>query len=624
MLCLSVNNFFAQKYKEDWNDLNRYPQAKWLNELKFGMYWHWNFNSVAQVSGWYGRNMYNEKSNVYREHVKRHGNPNEFGYKDFEPLFTAKKFSAKQWVEDAKRIGARFIVGMAVHHDGFDMYKSSYTRWNSVDMNPHIDVIGELSKEARKNNMKFGATSHLAWNWEYFSTYMFPNKYDAAAAPDLYNIHDPSVGPSSKFVQQWFNRTKELIDNYKLDFLWFDFGTKHPAFNKEYTKKLTAYYYNKSLEWNKTVALSTKYGFENRKSQVRDIEEGKFGHIRYPQWMSDCTFNKKWFNIGVQEDPYISNGLYWTHQLIDIVSKNGTLLLNVGPKADGSWDEKWKKELYRIGDWLNINGEAIYYSKPWHRYGEGPTHESFGFHHDTGHSLTPEDVRFTRKGDTLYAVVCGWHDSDFMIRSLGTKDLKGSKISSVEMLGSKEKINFKQTSDGLNVKFPSSKPCEIAYTFRILGKNLFPKRDEYLDIQLHFADTLKNVTDIKIYIPSKKKSLSIAELVPIGSDLKGPRKNALKFFKFTTSPLKPNMTTAMMTDGNQNGNILVGSTAETIVTDNPFVSLHSEKPYSLESFLIFAGMDGYKDLLNLGIIECKNDKGDTILRGNLKDLQSFK
>lgn len=617
-------SLFAQQYKEDWNDLNRYPQADWLNELKFGMYWHWNISSVAGMAGWYGREMYNPKGKIFKLHKEKFGDQNIFGYKDLEKSFTAKKFSAKQWVSDAKRIGARFIVGMAVHHDGFDMYKSSYTPWNSVDKNPHIDVIGELAKEARKNDMKFGATSHLAWNWEFFSTYLYPDNYDAKSAPQLYNVHDPKKGPSKAFVQQWFNRTKELIDNYKLDFLWFDFGTKHEAFNKDYTKKLTAYYYNKSLEWGKTVALSTKYGFENRKSQVRDIEEGKFGHIRYPQWMSDCTFNQKWFNINKPEDPYKANGLYWTHQLIDIVSKNGTLLLNLGPNADGSWREDWKNELFRIGDWLNINGEAIYYSKPWHRYGEGPTHESFGYHHDTGHSLSPDDVRFTRKSDTLYAIVCGWHDSDFLIRSLGKNSLKGSKISSVQMLGCNEKILFNQTNDGLNIKFPDKKPCDIAYTFRIKGDNIFPDVDEYKDIQLHFANELKNVTDIKIILPGKSKSLNISELVVTSSRLKNEKKNITRRFDISTSPLTDNTTIEMMIDGEQNGNMNMNSVVQTIKTTDPFIALHSDDPHFLENILIFTEMNSYDEIYNSAIIQVKDNSGRIILNGKLKDLSSFK
>ena len=222
-----------------------------------------------------------------------------------------------------------------MHHDGFDMYKSSFTPWNSVDKHPHIDVIGELATEARKRDMKFGATSHLAWNWFFFSDFMYPAKFDAKDAPELYNIHDPAKGPSLEFVQEWYNRTTELIDNYQLDFLWFDFGTKHEAYNQTYTKKLTAHFYNQSVKWNKTVALATKEGFENRKSQVYDCEHGKFGHIRYPMWMADCTFNKKWFNLNKPEDPAVITGRYWVYQLVDIVSKNGTLLLNLGPNADG-------------------------------------------------------------------------------------------------------------------------------------------------------------------------------------------------------------------------------------------------------------------------------------------------
>ena len=235
MACSQKQQPPKQTYKEDWEDLNRYPQAEWLNELKFGMYYHWNFSTLAlSPDGWYGRNMYNPKAAAYKQHVKNFGGPEKFGYKDFAPLFTAEGFSAEDWAENLERSGGKFMVGMAVHHDGFDLYKSSYTKWNSVDMLPHIDIMGELAKETRKRGMKFGVTTHLAFNWVFFSQTLFPDKYDAKKAPDLYNIHDPETGPSPEFVEEWYNRTVELIDNYQPDFLWFDFGTKHENYAKNH------------------------------------------------------------------------------------------------------------------------------------------------------------------------------------------------------------------------------------------------------------------------------------------------------------------------------------------------------------------------------------------------------
>lgn len=603
----------AQTYQEDWDDLDRYPEATWLNELKFGMYWHWNFNSVAGISGWYGRNMYNPRGSVYEHHKQTHGDQAVFGYKDFESHFTAEKFDASQWVEDAQRMGAKFIVGMAVHHDGFDMYDSSHTEWNSVDKNPHIDVLGELATEARKRGMKFGATSHLAWNWHFFSRYMYPDKYDAASAPKLYNIHPPDDGPRPEFVENWYARTTELIDKYELDFLWFDFGTGHEKFYREHTRKLTAHYFNKSVEWNKTVALATKEGFENRKSQVYDAEHGKFGYIRYPLWMSDCTFNNKWFNLQQVETHERISGQFWIYQLLDMVSKNGTLLLNLGPNADGSWPEPWKNELFEIGDWLEINDEAIYSTKPWHRYGEGPTHDGNGERHFLGRNLTADDIRFTRTSDALYATVCGWRDEPIDIRSLGLNDLASSRIDRVTLLGADEPIRWQHTQDALTIHFPAEKPCDFAYVYKIEGQGLFPDREnEYPFVQMHFAEE-PTVSSIRISLPGEDNQLSISEVVFITDKRKwGSSQNVADLGQVSQSSTLNGQNANRAIDLNKSGHPTLGSMAETKISSNPWLLLKLDKPRPLHRFDVFAGMTNHKLLFAEGIIELMDVDGKVV------------
>lgn len=616
-LLLSAGISVAGPYKADWEDLNRYPQAEWISEAKFGLYWHWNYNSIAGCNGWYGRNMYIDDGSydfVYKHHKEKWGDPAEFGYKDFAPMFTAEKFDAKQWVADSERIGAKFIVGMAVHHDGFDLYDSSYTPWNSVDMTPHIDVIGELEKEARARGLKFGATSHLAWNWTYFSSFMYPDKFDAKEAPELYNIHDPDQEPSEAWVKEWYDRTTELIDKYELDFLWFDFGTKYKAFSDHYTAKLTAHFYNKSVEWDKTVALATKMGFENRKSQVHDVEHGKFGYIRYPQWMSDCTMNKGWFYMDDEEDPDRMTGEYWTYQLIDMVSKNGTLLLNLGPKPDGSWKEEWKQELFRMGDWLTLNGEAVYGTKPWHRYGEGPTHDGDAEHYNLGRNLTRDDVRFTRKGDVLYATVCGWRDEPIDIRSLGRKELPALGIRRISMIGSDEVIQWQRSEDALRLTFPQEGAGEYAYVFKIEGDGLFPERaDEYLPI--HVEPPQGKVSSIRIKLPGTQQQLSIAEVVVVGKahwskENKVPA-GQIRMSSCETDPM-------LAADLNMNGHPNMNSVARSKIQHDPWMQVTLPEPMVILDMEILGGMEGYKILAEKGLIEALDADGTVVQTWTVK------
>lgn len=623
VMLLPVNGISQEKYKAEWNDLDRYPQAEWLHRDKFGIYWHWGIPSISGVAGWYGRMMYSPNNEAYKEHVKNYGDPSKFGYKDLIKLFKAEKFNAEEWVSKAEDCGARFVVAMGVHHDGFQMGRTKLTRWNSVEMDPHIDIIGNLESAAKKHNLKFGVSSHLAFNWEFFSNSMYPNKYDAAEAPDLYNIHDVKKGPSKKFAKLWYDRTKELIDNYDLDFLWFDFGTKEPAFNEKFTAQITSDFYNQAEKKGKQVALAAKVGFENSKSLVFDVEHGKFAYTRPRMWMADCTMNYKWFNIRRPEDQYSITGKYWTHHLIDIVSKNGTLLLNMGPNADGSWVPQWEAELMRMGKWLKLNGEAIYESEPWHRFGEGPTYGGDGLAHKMYDQLTANDVRFTRKGNTLYAIVCGWRSTPIRVKSLGLNDIENLKIKNVELIGYDKKVKWVQHDTDLSLHFPTHKFSEYAYVFKITGDNLFPERREYREIDIPIAIKglpAENVSEVRIVAKGQNTSVDFAELYVIGLIGKGKEHNLGDVCTPTSSGTLKGMDAMLAFDNNLNGNPNMNSIAKTKATKDAYIGAKFDGPATVARVMIYPEMNSRDRVITDYSVQVIGKNGEIVFEKPLKEI----
>ncbi|GAF02765.1 alpha-L-fucosidase [Saccharicrinis fermentans] len=478
----TVNN---TPFEANWESLKTYQTPPWFQDAKLGIFIHWGPYSVpAFGSEWYPRWMYmdsvqwnpdgevtsEEPSWVYQHHVDTYGSPAEFGYKDFIPMFKAEKFNATEWIKLFKKAGAKYVVPVAEHHDGFAMYNSNYTRWNAVNMGPQRDVLGELSKASKEQGLYFGASSHFAFNWNYYNHKEGFDTADPEYA-DLYSRNHPHYAPADKeFLELWWNRTKDIIDNYHPDILWFDFVLDHEEFDP-YHPLLAQYYYNKGIEWGKDVVLQTK-NFGRRTfpegTNVWDIERGKSADILEFPWQTDTSIGKNSWCYVTNWESKDANTLL--DDLIDIVSKNGNMLLNVGPKADGTIPEDQAAILLEMGEWLSVNGDAIYGTRPWTIFGEGPTEVKTG-HHTEGKNpdLTSADFRFTQKDGKIYVIAMDVaEDGKYMVKSLGSaNDVFKGKIKSVKPLSSDKGCDWRIESDGLYLTLKGNCKSDYACAFEI-------------------------------------------------------------------------------------------------------------------------------------------------------------
>ncbi len=465
----SMNSVQAREryYSPEWESLARYEVPAWFQDAKFGIFIHWGVYSVPAYKGeWYPRNIYRSQGPHQEHHIETYGPLDKFGYKDFIPMFKAVRWDPVQWAELFKQSGARYVVPVAEHHDGFAMYDCSHTPYNAVNMGPKRDVVGELMAECRKIGLKAGVSSHRAFNWEYYAQEEGFDTYDPAYEK-LYGKRRAQPWPDKDFVNDWYLRTLELAVKYEPDIFWFDFYLDQPEL-REARYRFAADYYNLSVGWGKDVVLQYKYDIYHPSIGVLDIERGKLSGIQRKSWQTDTAVSfRGWCYI---TEPDYKDSALLVHDLIDIVSKNGNLLLNVGPKPDGTIPSEQQDILRNIGDWLRVNGPALYGTRPWVRFGEGPTQTAEGAHQEhKNKGGTADDYRFTIKGDTLYAHCLGWPQEAFVIKSLGrtaTKD-QGLKIKQVSVLGSDGAVKWQQTVDVLRVNKPANKPCNYAYVIKV-------------------------------------------------------------------------------------------------------------------------------------------------------------
>lgn len=467
------------QYTDNWDSLSSYNEApKWFREAKFGIYAHWGVLSVpAYANDWYPRNMHIVGTDENKHQVETYGPLSEFGYHDFVPMFKAEKFNATAWADLFEKSGAKFAGIVAEHHDGWSNWDSKINPWNSMDKGPKLDIVGELSKAIHAKDMKFVTSFHKARNLQIFQkdstkwlddTSYFPYNPDMSTSSkdSLIRIMYGNI-PKEVFYNNWLEELKEVIDNYHPDLIYFD--SKLDKIPEDYKKKFAAYYINESLKNNQKVVITHKEGELPKAVSLEDFEKGRMNTITKDYWLTDET-------VSVGSWSYTNTlGLKTADEIIDlladIVSKNGAMMLNVSPMANGIIPQNQQDILLTIGAWLKTNGEAIYGSSPWKLFGEGPTkQEKSGMFLDKL-TYTSKDVRFTTKDNAIYAIVLGWPgiNLEVILSSITSEVLKADKlnIKSVSFLGANKNIPYSLDSQGLKIFTPNKIIDDKAFVIKI-------------------------------------------------------------------------------------------------------------------------------------------------------------
>ena len=472
-------------FRPDWNTLSSYQVPDWYKDAKFGIFIHWGLYSVpAFGSEWYPREMYLAGSAINKHHIEKYGPLTQFGYKDFIPMFKAEHYDPQAWAKLFKDSGARYVVPVFEHHDGFAMYDSGLSDWTAAKMGPRRDLVGDLAKAVRAEGLHLGASSHrIEHDWFLDGGRKQPSdvndsRYAAFYGPAQIQLQDAPVPGgndlptdwtyvSPAYAQDWVARNAEIVQKYQPEIIFFDWWIGQPSV-RPYLAEFAAYYYNESLKHGPVGIITYKQVAMQKNSGVLDLERGQLAGINPDYWQTDTSVsNKSW---GYIENDTFKSPAFIVHQLVDVVSKNGNLLMNIGPRADGTIPDEVQKVLLSVGAWLKINGDAIYGTRPWKIFGEGPTLIKPGSFHDTEtQAYTAQDFRFTTKDSDLYAMQLAWPVSgETVIQSLGTKAATSQAIQSVQMLGTDTKLAFQQKQDGLHIKLPTKPSEQPAYAFRIV------------------------------------------------------------------------------------------------------------------------------------------------------------
>ncbi|MEM1108114.1 MAG: alpha-L-fucosidase [Planctomycetota bacterium] len=465
---------------DNWDNFDQYRVPSWYRAKKLGIFIHWGVYAVpAYGSEWYARNMYLPESDIHKHHVETYGPVDKFGYKDFIPMFKAEQYDPAAWAAVFKESGAEFVMPVAEHHDGFAMYDTPLNRWNSKNMGPKRDLTGELAEEVRKQGMRFAVSTHREENcWFFNGGTLLPSDVQDPEYADLYGrtevmpfckkMHvEHGSTPGDDWLDDWLVRTCELVDKFRPEVVFFDWWIEE-ALYAERLRTFAAYYYNRCAEWGIEGAINFKNEAMPSSAGVWDIERGQLKGIRYPFWQTDTS-------LAYNSWGYIEGLKYRTpeaiiHDFIDIVSKNGALLMNVGPRADGTIPQEQIDLLRQLGGWMNINGEGIYDTYPWKIFGEGPTAVPEGhFAEKNRQDFGPEDLRFTTKNGVVYVHILGWpEDGVVQIKNFyKNRRFCPRDLAKVELLGHEGELGYTRDEEAMKVTLPADRPGDYAWCLRL-------------------------------------------------------------------------------------------------------------------------------------------------------------
>lgn len=503
-------------FSPTWESLQSYQTPDWFRDAKFGMWAHWGPQCEPEAGDWYAREMYIEGSHKYKFHLEKYGHPSNFGFKDVIHSWKAEKWDPEELVSLYKNAGARYFMALANHHDNFDLYNSKHQKnWNSLKIGPKKDLIAGWAAAAKKNDLFFGVSVHAAHAWSWFETAQRADQsgkyagvsYDGKLTKadgkgkwwsgldpqELYAQNHPlsensldngaihkqwhwgnGVNPPTKaYIEKFYNRTIDLINSYNPDMVYFD-DSQFPMWPvSDAGLRIAAHLYNKSIkETGKLNAVITgKILDENqRKAMVWDIERGQSNAIEPLPWQTDTCIGDWHYNRSVYTRKGYKTAKTVIHTLIDVVSKNGNLMLNIPVRGDGTIDELERKVVNDIGVWMKANGASIYGTRPWKIFGEGPAQEGAakltaqGFNEGKGKPFTEADIRFAIKAEALFATVMAWPTSGYaLITSLKeNSSYYPEQIHKVELVATGQQLKFERNATGLKVYFPESAP-EAAY-----------------------------------------------------------------------------------------------------------------------------------------------------------------